>query len=100
MISACGLALAIAGLLIGAIRHLPSPGEHSFAAVGWTLASYAVFSAIVGLLAQVFITRRIASGHATSDRPHELRIAAVWSDYGAAVALAVTWILSLSSASL
>ena len=100
MISACGLALAIACLLIGAIRHLPGPGEHSFAAVGWTLTSYAVFSAIVGLLAQVFMTRRIANGHTTPDRPHELRIAAVWSDYGAAVALAVAWILSLSSASL
>jgi cytochrome c oxidase subunit I+III len=100
VLAACGLALAIAGLLLGAIRHLPGPAEHSFAAVAWTLTCYAVFSAAVGALAQLFIRGRIASGHVSARRPHECRIAAVWSDYGAGVAIIVAWLLALSGAAL
>ena len=98
--AAIGLALAIAGLLWAGLRHLPGPTEHAFAAVGWMLTSYAIFSAAVGVLIQLFIRRRIASGHVSAARPHELRIAMVWSDYGAGVALVVAWLLALSGAAL
>jgi len=98
--AALGLALSIAGLLWAGLRHLPGPTEHAFAAVGWTLTSYAIFSAAVGALIQLFIRRRIASGHVSADRPHELRIAMVWSDYGAGVALVVAWLLALSGSAL
>jgi hypothetical protein len=100
VVALCGLALTIAGLLLGAIRHLPGPSEHSFAAVAWTLSCYAVFSAAVGALAQLFVRARIATGHASARRPHECRIAAVWSDYGAGVAVIVVWLLAQSSAAL
>ncbi len=100
MAGAGGLALAVAALVIGSLRHLPGPTEHAFAAVGWTLTGYAIFSATVGLLVQLFVSRRIASGHATAVRPYELRIAAVWNDYGAGVAIIVAWLLALSGGAL
>ncbi|ARU16663.1 cytochrome c oxidase subunit I [Croceicoccus marinus] len=95
-LAAIGLALAIGGLLWAALHHLPGPTEHAFAAVGWVLTSYAIFSAAVGLLTQCFVRRRIASGHANAAWPHEFRIAAVWSDYGAGVTIVVAWLLALS----
>ena len=100
MVSVCGLGLTSAGLLIGAVLHLPGPTEHSYGAIGWTLTSYAIFSSAVGALAQIFVRRRMASGHASAERPHELRIAALWSDYGAGVAIIVAWLLALSSGAL
>ncbi|WP_228242308.1 cytochrome c oxidase subunit I [Porphyrobacter sp. GA68] len=98
--AAAGSALAIAGLLAGAIRHLPEPTFHAFAATGWALTGFAVFSCAVGALAQLFVHRRIASGHVIAQRPHELRTAAVWSDYGVGVAVVVAWLLGLSGAAL
>ena len=98
--AAGGLAAGICALLFGAVRHLPGPTDHAFAAVGWMLVSYAAFSALVGILMQVFARGRISSGHVTAERPHQFRIAAVWSDYGAGVAIAVAWLLAWSSATL
>ncbi|MCV0383955.1 MAG: cytochrome c oxidase subunit I [Erythrobacter sp.] len=94
------LALSAAVLLVSGLRHLPGPTEHAFAAVSWMLTGYAIFSAMVGALIQLFASRRVASGHASAERPHGLRIAAVWSDYGAVVAIVVVWLLALSSAAL
>ena len=96
MATASCLALTAVVLLLSGLHHLPSPTEHAFAAVGWVLTSYAIFSAAVGLLIQCFVRRRIASGHVSAARPHELRIAAVWSDYGSGVTIVVPWLLALS----
>lgn len=98
--AACGLAVAIAGLLIAGLRHLPAPTDHAFAAVSWSLISYAIFSAAVGILFQTFMFGRIASDHVSAGRPHGLRTAAMWSDYGACVATGVAWLLALSGSAL
>lgn len=81
------LALGVAVLLVASLLRLPAPTSHAYAACAAMLIAYAAVHAVIAMLMLAYGRVRIASGHVSAARSLELRVAAQWSVYAAAVGL-------------
>jgi cytochrome c oxidase subunit I+III len=93
--AAIGLGVALigcAGLMAAAtlvLLSMPDPTRHAYGATVWVLGGYALFHAGLATLMTSFLVARATFGFMSPRRVGEARIAQLWVDYAAFIALVV-----------
>ncbi|WP_439546219.1 cytochrome c oxidase subunit I [Sandarakinorhabdus sp.] len=88
-------AIALALLAYEAFTALPPPTSHAYAATVAMLFSYAILHVALALLMTAFAFARSRAGYVSNKRTADVRIAAMWQDYAAVVAVIVLLVTKL-----
>ncbi|MGK9054259.1 cytochrome c oxidase subunit I [Neorhizobium petrolearium] len=84
-----GLVMLLASSIV-VLTLAPQPDGHAFNATVWVIIGYVMFHAALATAMAAFLIARKAAGFLSVTRHGEVRIATLWADYAAVVALIST----------
>jgi cytochrome c oxidase subunit I+III len=88
-------AIALILLVYDALTCLPPPASHAYAATVAMLFCYAIVHVVLAALMAAFALARSGAGFMSNKRTADVRIASMWQDYAAIVAIVVLLITKL-----